>query len=81
MPSVTNPYPGPHAVGNGPVVGPGESVEVSDEEAESLVAQGWKRVADHPAFVAVPARARKADVPEPEVSTDAGPASPGEEKE
>jgi hypothetical protein len=81
MPSVINPHPDAHSIGNGPVVGPGEAVEVSDEEYESLVAQGWKRVPEPIAFVAAPARARKADVPEPEVSTDAGPASPGEEKE
>ena len=85
MPLVQNPYSTTHTIGNGPVVDGGGTVEVSDEEAESLIAQGWRvgiAITDESPVVVAP-KGRRADAPEvPEVtSADPEPAESGDQEE
>ena len=83
MPFLTNPYPNAVRLTSGAIVDAGESVEVGDEEeAESLLAQGWslaKSASD--AVAAHPAKGRKADAPEVTPSAETDPALSGDEKE
>lgn len=73
---VTNPYPDAHVIDHTrSAVESGESVEVTDEQAESLIAQGWT--------AAKSAKSRKEPSeqasPTPQESTE--PAVSGAEKE